>query len=203
MKSSATVDAIEPVTNGAKHAIVFSEPYRRTVTVEGVAPFLFHAWNPEAVKEKGTAAKGSRAKKEDNIESYVVRDDRGGVGIPGEYFRQSMLGAAKFMQDPRSPRKSAVDLYKAGIVMGTELCALGKKTWDYLDQRRVMVQRNGVNRVRPALLKGWRCTFDVEVILPEYIQSDHLIQAIGNAGRLIGVGDFRPTYGRYVVVQVK
>lgn len=194
--------ALDPVSNGAKEQIEFTAPYRMSVTVEGTAAFLFHRWNAESVEEKAKAAKGSKGKKSDDVESYVMRDEKGVLAIPGEYFRQSIIHAAKYIQDPRSPRKSAMDLFKAGLIVNTEAASVGKKDWDYLDKRRVQVQRNGINRVRPALLKGWRATFDIEVLLPEYITRDILLAALANAGRLVGVGDFRPTYGRFTVVDV-
>lgn len=194
--------AISPASNGAKTAVEYGAPYALSITVEGTAAFLFHRWNAEAVDEKAGAAKGSKAKKTDDVESYVMRDEKGGLAIPGEYFRQSIIHAAKYLQDPRSPRKSAMDLFKAGLIVSTEACSTGHKTWDYLDKRRVQIQRNGINRTRPALLKGWRATFEIEVLLPEYIQRDVLLSVINNAGRLVGVGDFRPTYGRFMVVDV-
>jgi hypothetical protein len=36
--------------------------------------------------------------------------------------------------------------------------------------------------------------------LPEYITPDVMQALAVDAGRLIGVGDFRPTYGRFQVV---
>lgn len=96
-----------------------------------------------------------------------------------------------------------MDLFKAGLIMQTELADLGKSTWDYLDQRRVTVQRSGVTRVRPAMLAGWRVTFDLDVILPEYISRERFHDAIQNAGRLVGLGDFRPTYGRFQIIEFK
>jgi hypothetical protein len=199
----AKATAVGPVSNGGANDIAYTEPYASKVVIEGTAPLLFHAWNVEAVKEKAGAAKGSKAKKEDNVESYVYRDEHGRISLPGEYFRQAIIHAAKYMQDPRSPRKSAMDLFKAGVVVLTDFASLGKETWDYLDQRRVVIQRNGVNRVRPAMNKGWRATFEIQVILPEYITRDVLCFAMVNAGRLVGVGDFRPTYGRFQVVEFK
>lgn len=46
-------------------------------------------------------------------------------------------------------------------------------------------------------LAGWKCEVDLTVILPEYITQPRLREVLGMAGRLIGVGDFRPTYGRF------
>jgi hypothetical protein len=191
---------LSEVTNGGEEDITASMPYTVSVTIQGAADILFHRWNNEAVAEKAASAKGSKAKKTDNVESYVYRNDDGELCLPGEYLRQSIINAAKFRQDPRSPRKSAKDLYNAGVVAVTLLAPLGTKEWHYLDRRRTVVQRNGVTRSRPALRAGWKVTIDLMVLLPEYITQNDLREVIEAAGRLVGVGDFRPTYGRYGIV---
>lgn len=188
-------------TNGGKDAIEASLPYAVQLTLEGSSDLLFHRWNCESVASKPAAAKNSKAKKTDDIESYVWRNDAGELCLPGEYLRQSIIHAAKFRQDPRSPRKSAMDLFKAGIVATTQLATLGKETWDYLDTRRVMIQRNGINRTRPAMKVGWRAEFVLEVLTPEYIDQSFLQEVVAMSGRLVGIGDFRPTYGRFTVVK--
>lgn len=194
------VIALKEPTNGGEETINHSQPYSISVTVEGSADFLFHRWNAEAVDEKAKAAKNSKAKKSDDVESYVYRDNKGYLAIPGEYLRGAIIHAAKFRQDPRSPRKSAMDLFKAAVVVITPLASLGVKDWDYLDKRRVMIQRQGVNRVRPAMKVGWTATFDLMVTLPEYVDQVFLRETIESAGRLIGLGDFRPTFGRFGIV---
>ena len=78
--------AIGPeVTNGGKVAIEYALPYSADVTIVGIADLLFHRWNVEGVATKARAAKGSKAKKSDDLESYVYRDDAGELAIPGEY----------------------------------------------------------------------------------------------------------------------
>lgn len=186
-------------TNGGKSAIESGEPYAVALTITGSSDLLFHRWNCEAVDAKAKAAKNSKAKKSDDTESYLWRDEAGNVCIPGEYLRQSIIMAAKFRQDPRSPRKSAMDLFKAGVVSLTNLASLGAQEPDYLDTRRVMVQRAGVNRTRPAMRIGWKADFELQILTPEYIDQHFLLEVISMAGRLIGVGDFRPTFGRFNV----
>lgn len=197
---STTDKVVSLPTNGGAHDIEMTEPFRASVTIEGHSDILFHRWNNEAVAEKAGAAKGSKAKKSDNIESYVWRNDAGDICIPGEYLRGSLIMAAKYHQDPRSPRKSAMDLFKAGVVALTDLASLGKATWDYEDRRRVVIQRNGITRTRPAMKAGWRAEFVLLVTTPEYISPQFLQQVIAKAGLLVGVGDFRPTFGRFGVV---
>jgi len=192
--------AISEPSNDGAFSVELSMPYVVQVTLVGTAPFLFHRWSVDGVEAKAKAAKGSAAKKTDDLESYVYRDRAGNLALPSEYLRMSIIGAAKFRQDPRSPRKSAMDLFKAGIVGLEEYCSFGKTTWDYVDRRRVMIQRNGVTRHRPALEAGWNATVLLQVLVPEYIGPEILNEVLQNAGRLIGVGDFRPTFGRFQVV---
>lgn len=203
VKSDSRVTEIggESPTNGAKSIIDFSIPYIAEVQIVGVADILFHRWNSEAVAEKAAARKGSAAKKTDDLESYVYRNDDGELCLPGEYLRGAIVGAAKYRQDPRSPRKSAMDLYKAGIVSLTPLAPLGAKKWDYEDRRRVVIQRSAITRTRPAMKAGWSAKFDLQVNLPEYIAPADLNEIITMAGKLIGLADFRPTFGRFQIVK--
>ena len=187
------------VSNGGEQTILESTPYAITVTLEGVSDILFHRWNCESVAEKAAAAKGSKAKKTDDVESYLYRNEAGEICLPGEYVRQSIIQAARFKQDPRSPRKSAMDLVKAAVVSLTDLASLGTKEY-FQDQRRVTVQRAGITRTRPGIKKGWKATVDLLVNLPEYVSRDFLHGLITDAGRLVGLCDFRPSFGRFAIV---
>lgn len=196
-------EVLSGVSNDSKSLIEGESPYIVTVTIRGTADLLFHKWSNEDVDIKSKASKGSKTRKTDNIESYVYRNEEGFISIPGEYLRQAIIHASKFKQDPRSPRKSAMDLFKAGIISLTELAPVGKESWDYLDMRRVIIQRSAITRTRPAMRKGWTAEFQFEVLLPEYISPDIFQEVLTNAGRLIGLADFRPTYGRFVIEKIK
>lgn len=196
--SSPTLDTVP--SNGSASIYEAGIPYVVTVTIQGTSDMLFHAWNCEVVEANSKAAKGSKAKKTDNVESFVYRNEEGILCLPGDYLRGSIINAAKFRQDPRSPRKSAMDLFKAAVVNLTPLAPLGKETWDYEHKGRVTIQRSAVTRTRPAIKAGWRATFQLLVNLPEYVAPDILNETIQNAGRFVGVGDYRPTYGRFQVV---
>jgi hypothetical protein len=125
------------------------------------------------------------------------------LAIPAEYFRMSIVNAAKFKQDPRSPRKSASDLFKAAIFPTQTYCTLGTENWDFVDMRRVTVQRNGITRSRPAMNAGWKVTLNLQCVLPEYVSPMLLNEVFQLAGRVVGVADFRPTYGRFSVTSFK
>jgi hypothetical protein len=207
MSKSGTATAISEPTNGASEIIETGMPYIALVTIEGSADLLLHAWNCESVEAKSLAKKGSAAKKSDDLESYVKRNEDGVICLPSEYLRMSVINAAKFRQDPRSPRKSAMDLFKAAIVSLKPLSPLTTASgnlptaWDYEHRCRVQVQRNGITRSRPAFREGWKVEVPLLCNLPEYVSPKDLNEVIASAGRLIGVGDFRPTYGRFQVVK--
>lgn len=46
---------------------------------------------------------------------------------------------------------------------------------------------------------GWKIRCLLQVLTPEYIDPAMLHDVLMHAGRLVGVGDFRPTFGRYRV----
>ncbi len=199
----------EPSNDGAAQ-IETGLPFAVRFTIEGVVPIMFHRWSNESVAAKAAAKKGSAAKKTDDVESYIYRDDDGFICLPGEYVYASITdkknGAAKYRQDPRSPRKSALDLYKAAIAPLTLLAPIlpfggePTKEWDYLDARRVMVQQQGVTRQRPAFNAGWKAEFEFQVNLPEYVDSVAFLDVLTLAGRAVGLAEKRPTYGRFQVV---
>lgn len=199
-----TINGIE-LLNGIENPISTEKPYIMQVEIMGVCPVIFHKWSCEDVASKAAAKKGSKEKKTDNVESFIYRDEDGHICLPGLYVTQAMAYASKFRQDPRSPRKSAFDLFKAGIVPLTELAKIngGTKNWDFIDQRRVVVQRNAITRMRPAFLKEWTAEIDIMVNVPEYIDQTFFREVLEMAGRLVGVADFRPSYGRFQIVKCK
>jgi hypothetical protein len=210
-------EVVEPIALGGdvsdagNSTIAEDQPYTVVVEVTGDSALLFHRWQSDSVEEKRVAAKGSRAKRTDDIESYVWRNEDGLICLPGEYLRGSMVdprnGAAKYQQDPRSSRKSALDLFRAGVVSLTDLAIITRLDgsealeWDYVDRRRVTVQRAGVTRERPAFHAGWSAEVVLMVLLPQYIDPRLLNRTLTDAGRLVGVGDFRPTFGRFSITR--
>lgn len=180
-----------------------------SVTIEGVSKLLFHRYDCAAVEAKNKAGKGTREKKSDNIESYVYRDDNGHLVIPAENLHAALAESAKSYQDPRSSRKSARDLFKAGILVLPDLMRLtnpdGKpyESWDYLDTRRCLVQQSAVSRTRPGLEAGWRLDADITILTPGLISVELLRSVVANAGATIGLCDFRPRFGRFQVTRAE
>ncbi len=191
------IASVATKADGNARAVADGGPYVAAIKVVGVAPILLHRYDDVAVERKAQAAKNSQAKKQDNIESYVYRTATGEIGIPATNVKACLREAARSLQDPRSPRKSARDLVTASLHVEPFITSLGRTTWDAVDVRRVVVQRNAVSRRRPMFQEGWELELSVVVLAPEYISPSWLHELITRAGRFTGLCDFRPDYGRF------
>lgn len=194
----------EQVSNGAESLVDISKPFSAKVRLQGTQDMLFHKWNNEVVEAKAKAKKGSEEKKTEDPETYIYRNDDGFICIPGRYIVRSIVEAGRNFQDPRSSRKMAKDLVQAAVMADEILSPIlvnkqPVKEWDYDDRQRVCIMRSAVTRTRPAFKKGWEVEFHLISLVPEYITPDFLRKLVDNAGLLIGLGDFRPTYGRFRV----
>lgn len=192
----------EQVTNAVEGML--NQPFSVKVKLQGTQDILFHRWNNEVVEQKANAKKGSQEKKTEDPETYVYRNDDKKICIPGRYIVRSVVEAGRNFQDPRSSRKMAKDLVQAAVMCDEILSPIlvnGKPTeeWDYDDRQRVCIMRSAITRTRPAFKKGWEVDFTLISLVPEYITPDFLRKLVDNAGLLIGLGDFRPTYGRFRV----
>ena len=193
------------LSNDAENQITKETPFCANVRLQGTQDILFHRWSSEDVAQKSEAKKGSEEKKTDNLEAYVYRDEQGQICIPGRYIVRSIVEAGRNFQDPRSKKKMAKDLVQAAVVTDELLSPIlinGEpvKTWEYEDRQRVCIMRSAITRTRPAFKKGWEVEFSLVSLVPDLVTPDFLRKLVDNAGLLIGLGDFRPTYGRFRVI---
>jgi len=180
--------------------------YKALVTLEGTSDMLFHVWNCDVVEQKSKSPKSSARRKTDDPEHLVARDEHGVLCIPAEYLRGSIANAGRSVPDPRSARKSCYDLVRASVVVSPPLAQISanghaKTSWDYIHKARVRVNPSGaITRQRPAVQKGWTASFQIDCLAGDYISPEVLRSLIEYAGTHVGLGDFRPIYGRFRIV---
>lgn len=63
---------------------------------------------------------------------------------------------------------------------------------------RVIINRSAVARARLMIGAGWELAFTIEVH-DEQLRPDIVRTILDEAGRSVGIGDFRPRYGRFAV----
>jgi hypothetical protein len=190
------------------------------VTIEGTADLLMNALGVETAagleeaSKKATVAKDWTGEWANKI--YCLND--GTVYQPEAHLLGCLVKAAASEKIPgrrgktyKDPVKAgcfiepaciphlvtAADFQAANVITGPATAETGPV---YIDRRPVRVQRAMVMRYRPALTKGWRLSFEVQ-LLDDDFQGSALKAILDRAGREVGIGDFRPRFGRFHVVR--
>lgn len=186
-----------------------------TATITGLSPLMMHSerladpTHPITRALKKLTAK--RQKTEEDLlelkraewEGGMYVDEKGEPAVPVDWILAVLLGGAK--KSKQGP------LAKAGIFAGLDsffpLAYPGPRKIEALwadgrfcDYRGVAVGQAKVMRARP-VFPGWALTFKVDYD-PETIEGEMIEQALSKAGQLLGMGDYRPRYGRFIVTEV-
>ncbi len=182
-----------------------------TVTIRGISPLLMHNGQladpmNEHTRAVGDAVKTAKKSKTDAAwEAAYKAEFLGGLYLDeklepcltGEVIEAVIIEGAKKTKQGKEARagvivdgnfplkykgpRAAEDLWRAKFY---------KTTSARIGQNRVM-------RTRPMFME-WGCTFSVQ-FNPSLINKKDLIKFIEKSGAEVGVGDFRPRYGRYEV----
>lgn len=165
------------------------------VKVRGKAPLLM---NKFVVEEKTT----SRAKKvyvpEKEAKRKEYRNEKGKLYLPNTHFKAAMIKSGTDFK--MTGRKTYKEYIKAGIFIEPEEIILDQQEY-VIHEEPVVIQRARVMSWRPKF-KEWSCEFTIE-ITDEMINPDVLKDILIAAGKYKGVGDHRPEYGRFEVVEFK
>jgi len=167
------------------------------VTIEGISPLLqnryYSADSPEVKSKRRTGVKDWKA--EGELAAY--RDKDGKLVQPAEHIESAMVKAATSFKIPGRGKKTYKELFKAAVFVRPFLIVHEIQEYE-MDARRVVVQRNAVMRYRPRLDK-WRLTFEIEC-LDEQLDHQVIRDVLDQAGKFVGIGDYRPKFGRFIVV---
>ena len=186
--------------------------YTVDVKVKGVSPLMQHRF---PVPELADMSKGGR-KSTGAIDytqewrEYFYETAAGAIYQPAAHFEGAMVKSAVNFKVTGKRGKTYKDLFRAavfvtpdqipyGITVPDELDADADKPL-YLDVRPVVVNRARVVRIRPTFSPGWELEFDIEVI-DDQVQPELVHDVLTLAGKTVGIGDFRPKFGRFDVVR--
>lgn len=179
------------------------------VKIVGTAPLLMHKFSEEA--ERSLEAQTKKARKdlgsdEEQAEQVAYRLDNGGLYLPGEAVYQATIKAAVGFKVKGARGKTYKDTAKGNLIVEPDCIPLslnGNELREYLiDKRRVRVQRNAVMRVRPRL-DEWEAQFTARIIDHEALPGEVLNAIFVAAGQAIGLLDYRPRFGRFMLIEFK
>lgn len=186
--------------------------YQVSCKVRGTSPLLqnrFPMPEYETMGKGGHVQTGSRDYREQWRDSLYVTKD-GEVYQPAVHFERSMVKAAVNFKIQGKRGKTYKDLVSASVFISPEEILHGIDEPDeldtdadkalYLDLRPVVIQRARVPKVRPAFKPGWELEFVIDVI-DDQMPQEMLKDILDYAGRAVGIGDYRPRFGRFQVVR--
>lgn len=97
-------------------------------------------------------------------------------------------------------RKTYKDFAKAClIILEREIPFNNGSDWK-VDETPVVVNKSRVLRWRPRW-DEWEFTFTIRNLQPDMMDDETLKQIIEHAGLFVGIGDFRPKFGRFEVIE--
>ena len=168
------------------------------VEITGVAPLLQHRFPTEEHGENKSKKKTKVYNSKEEAEKAVYRNKKGEIYEPAEHIFSAMVKAGvKFKYEGKMTYKQII---QRGIFIEPEEIPMGKE-YDEIDTRPVVVQRSRVVRWRPKFNK-WKLNFTIGIINEDEIAVPVLKEILDEAG-LIGIGDYRPRFGRFMVTSFK
>ena len=158
--------------------------------LEGVTPLLMHS--PQGMKRSDqNVGRKEIPTPEDEAEAGAYRLPNGDLGFPATGVRNCILSGAKGL---RVGRRALRPLLAGALLPADPMFpftdAKGTPISDYeVDVQRAVVQRQGIMRARPKISPPWflACAFRFN----EVVTLDHVKAALGEAGSVVGLGDYR------------
>lgn len=190
------------------------------VKLTGIRPLLLHNGlladpvNPYVRAIKKIVSKGSKKLTESD---YIERDrlewlgslywseDTGGMIIPSDNLERTILEGAR-------KNKRGKDFAAAVFVAEPEVPLIHRMTGKtqeeiyanpaYTLRKGVKVQLSRVIRIRPMIPPGWTLRFTLEFD-ESIVNLSDIETALNEAGSLVGLGDWRPKFGRFTAEIIK
>lgn len=184
--------------------------YTVNVKVEGIAPLMQHRYplpDFENMSKGGKRATGEKDYTQEWRQYLYVNGDKE-VYQPAVHFDGCLTKASAGFKIQGQRGKTYSQLFKGNVFCSPDEILHGIKEPEnldtdgdkclYLDIRPVVVQRARVARIRPCFKPGWKLSFEIQV-LDDQIPSNVVNEVLQLAGRTVGIGDFRPRFGRFMV----
>jgi hypothetical protein len=182
--------------------------------IRGTAPMLHHnsqLADPLNVHARALKKISAKRKKTDDDYADMARvemlgglywTESAGLHIPGENIEACLIGAAKFKKLGAGFKRSLQVVELTCPMIGTGAPGTPDKIADNPDFRFVKSVKVGTARImrtRP-IFEKWSCEFTV-MYDQNQLQREDIIEAAQSAGLMVGLGDWRPRFGKFEVVE--
>lgn len=183
------------------------------VTIKSVCPMLMHSdrtANPLNEWTKKLKAVTSKRKKTDDdhaeissleFQASMYYEENKGYYIPAANIEACLLNSAKHFKLGTMIKQSLIVPEDADFIFPDK-----NKTPDklynmdgYVDMRTVKVGTSKTIRTRP-IFTEWECSFTA-FLDTDKLNVEEFENIVNNAGKYVGLGDYRPRYGRFEITK--
>lgn len=183
------------------------------IKIKSACAMLHHGSQAVGMEKSTGKKKGGEALLGDENEwkktIYFKKDI--GVYLPAMAIEACLVNASK--QFKITGRQTATKYVKSGIFCTDEYLQFlvdGKPIMSLDDPRIIIDKRTvknpstkGRNVRYRAKFDKWESNFRIIVNSDDYLSKDILEEILGYAGNFVGVGDYRPRFGRFKLVDIK
>lgn len=172
------------------------------VKAKSIVPMLFNCLTPETLNPANKPARGKADEYERNNWRNKMHVQDGRVAIPGEYIEKMLVESSGRMAEkiPGRGNQTYTSLFKAAVFVEDQFVLTNveaDKVEPFIKPVGGQGAKKGAGKVlryRP-LIPKWEATFTVHVV-NELITADVFKRVLEYGGKFIGVGDWRPKFGR-------
>ena len=185
--------------------------YAVNTTIKGTAPLMQHRFpmpDLSQMSKGGTKHTGAKDYSEEWRDYLYV--SKGMIFQPSSHIEGAMVKAATAFRITGKRGKSYKDLFQANVLVDPieiphniavpDILDTDADKPLYIDMRPVIVMRARVVRLRPCFKAGWELSFTIDVIDDE-LPFEILADVLTLAGKTVGIGDYRPKFGRFMVTK--
>jgi hypothetical protein len=183
------------------------------IKITGIRPIILHnglladPTNPIVLQQKAITAKKAKKTDADNLElarlewfGGLYLSESGRICIPCDNIERCIqqggqkqrigkdVQAGVFVQEPE------IEIDHPDISVKKPEKLYGDPR--FMIRKGVKIQTSRIIRIRPMIPTGWTLTFTVEFD-ETLVNARNLEQAILDAGTYVGLGDWRPKFGRF------
>ena len=124
-------------------------------------------------------------------------DDNEKIVMPAQNIRKCLIEGARFHKRGKDVERGVIFLSEY-VPLEYDGPKAPEKLWEkkaFRDIRSVVIQRRRVMTCRPRF-NDWACQIDI-AFDPSLIDQNDLTVALTKAGDIVGIGDYRPLFGRF------
>ena len=163
-------------------------------TIKGIVPMLMHS--PSGIKDESTKKQSGKQDYTKEAETALYKNPDGSIYFPSTWIEGTLKKASTNFKIPGRGKKTYKDLMLSSVIIDPENIPLISKGYE-VDARVVKVGQSRIIRYRP-IFKKWEAIFTINV-LDDQIDHSALKEILEYAGKYVGIGDYRPKFGRFEI----